>query len=65
MAELIEEFIAELTALAYNWRMDWSDFDGRTLRNQIDDLVSEYRKGKIGTTHRDEKRELEEELARW
>ncbi len=52
--ELIEEFIAELGAMAFNWRMDWSDFDGRTLVWQISTLVKQYRDGKIGTDNRDE-----------
>ena len=28
-----------LNALGSAWRNDWSDFDGRTLRDQLDDIA--------------------------
>lgn len=28
----------EMCAIGAGWRKDWSDFDGRTLRGQLDDL---------------------------
>ena len=52
--KLIDELFAELEALAFNWRMDWSGFDGRTLVYQISELIKQYRSGKIGTENRDE-----------
>ena len=30
----------EMTQIGYGWRGDWSDFDGRRLRDQLDDLDS-------------------------
>ena len=30
--------LREMTAYGYGWRNDWSDFDGRHLRNQLNDL---------------------------
>jgi len=47
----------QMSQYAEGWRWDWSDFDGRTLRNQLSDLrlwarealgditTEEYRKG--------------------
>ena len=34
----INQAKACLTALGAAWRGDWSDFDGRTLRDQLDDI---------------------------
>ncbi len=30
--------LREMTALGRGWRMDWSDFDGRTLRHQLNGI---------------------------
>ncbi len=30
--------LREMTAYGYGWRLDWNDFDGRTLRNQLNSL---------------------------
>ena len=35
-----DEAIKCLGALGDAWRGDWSDFDGRTLRSQLDDIES-------------------------
>lgn len=34
----MQQALDHLTALGGCWRGDWSDFDGRTLRDQLDDL---------------------------
>lgn len=34
--------IRELTSLGSYWRNDWSDFDGRTLRNQLGHITRWY-----------------------
>jgi hypothetical protein len=39
MSELLEMIKRELTALGRGWRMDYSDFDGRTLRNQLNYII--------------------------
>lgn len=40
MAADNREQVAEaLVALGRAWRMDWSDFDGRTLRAQLEELA--------------------------
>jgi hypothetical protein len=36
----IEIVKRELNALGQYWRNDWSDFDGRTLRDQLDTIAS-------------------------
>jgi len=37
--KIIEIITRELSALGTRWRMDVSDFDGRTLRNQLSCLT--------------------------
>ena len=32
--------VRELTALGQYWRNDWSDFDGRSLRSDLEDLTN-------------------------
>lgn len=32
---------AKLWALARAWRLSWADFDGRTLRAQIEDIIGD------------------------
>lgn len=32
--------LREMCAIGTGWRLDWSGFDGRTLRNQLDSLAS-------------------------
>lgn len=39
--EKIENLKAELDALGNYWRMDWSEFDGRTLQYQLS-LITEF-----------------------
>lgn len=41
----VEDLKAEVKAIGQYWRNDWSDFDGRTLRYQLDDAVENYEKG--------------------
>lgn len=36
---IVEGVIKELKTMAYEWRMDWSDFDGRTLVHQVNGIV--------------------------
>ena len=38
--KVLEIVRREMTAIGTGWRMDWSDFDGRTLRSQLDSLDS-------------------------
>lgn len=35
---VLDVVLREAYAYAYGWRLDWSDFDGRTLLRQISDL---------------------------
>ncbi len=39
MEKRIEIAIRELTSLGQGWRNDWSGFDGRTLRRQLEEIV--------------------------
>ena len=36
--ERLETCISLAMEVAYEWRQDWSDFDGRTLLSQMEDL---------------------------
>jgi len=36
--EILNNVLREMTAIGRGWRSDWSDFDGRTLRAQLDDI---------------------------
>ena len=36
--EVLLVVLREMEAFGNGWRMDWSEFDGRTLRNQLDSL---------------------------
>ena len=36
--KVLEVVLREMDAYALGWRMDWSYFDGRTLRNQLTNL---------------------------
>jgi len=38
-ATIVEVMGRELRALGQRYRNDWSDFDGRTLRSELDSLV--------------------------
>lgn len=40
VAKVVEKTIKDLKTMAWEWRMDWSDFDGRTLVHQVDGMVS-------------------------
>ena len=35
---VLEITLREMQAIGQAWRLDWSDFDGRVLRNQLNDL---------------------------
>lgn len=41
-----EILIRELIALGQYWRNDWSDFDGRTLKSQLDYICHWYSQDK-------------------
>jgi len=32
--------LREMCAIGHGWRMDWNDFDGRTLRDQLEALAA-------------------------
>jgi len=36
--EVLKIVLREMTAYGYGWRNDWSNFDGRHLRDQLNDL---------------------------
>ncbi len=36
----LEKIKRNLSALGLAWRHDWSDFDGRQLRDQLDDIMA-------------------------
>lgn len=38
LEDRIRQARSALTFLGTAWRLDWSDFDGRTLRAQLDDI---------------------------
>ncbi len=38
--EVLKVVLREMTAIGTGWRMNWSDFDGRTLRDQLNALES-------------------------
>ena len=38
--KVLDIVIREMTAIGQGWRLDWSDFDGRGLRDQLDSLAS-------------------------
>lgn len=48
--KVVEIMGRELVAIGQYYRNDWSDFDGRTLRSQLDDLVSWGNKATKGET---------------
>ena len=37
--DVLKVVLREMRAIGSGWRADWSGFDGRTLRNQLDDLA--------------------------
>lgn len=37
--EILETVLANIEAYGQGWRHDWSWFDGRTLRNQMNGLI--------------------------
>jgi len=37
--KVLDIVLREMQAYAYGWRCDWSDFDGRHLRDQLNDLA--------------------------
>lgn len=39
-ANVLAVVLREMMAYAAGWRLDWSDFDGRTLRDQLSDLAT-------------------------
>jgi hypothetical protein len=38
-SDVLKIVLREMTAYGTGWRCNWSDFDGRTLRNQLDSLA--------------------------
>lgn len=36
--DVLKIVLREMVAYGYAWRNDWSDFDGRWLRNQLDGI---------------------------
>ena len=46
MEENVKAVAEALQLLGTAYRMDWSDFDGRTLRSQLDDLAGCLTSGK-------------------
>lgn len=38
--EILAIVLREMVAYGQGWRQDWSDFDGRTLHNQLNSLAS-------------------------
>ena len=36
---ILDIVLREMRAVGAAWRMDWSDFDGRTLRDQLNDIA--------------------------
>lgn len=55
--EILAVVLREMVAVGTGWRMDWSDFDGRTLRDQLD-MIAEWaekaRKGQVREEHTEE-----------
>lgn len=47
MSDLLEQHCAELEAMGDYYRRDWSGFDGRTFRNEMEQLAENLRAGKI------------------
>lgn len=45
---ILEIVLREAAAIGEGWRYDWSDFDGRSLRSQMDELVAWARKSQAG-----------------
>ena len=39
MPDILKIVLREMKAIGEGWRMDWSDFDGRTLRDQLNNLA--------------------------
>ena len=37
---ILDTVLREMRAYGAAWRIDWSHFDGRTLRDQLDDLAA-------------------------
>ena len=37
--EVLEVVLREMTAIGHGWRASWADFDGRTLRDQLNDIA--------------------------
>ena len=57
---ILTEIQAELSALGQFWRNDWSEFDGRSLRDDMDNLIEEIKDKKISTELRDQLKAQEE-----
>lgn len=58
----LEVFDDALMKLGSAWREDWSEFDGRTLRSQLDGLRRQFRAAVNG---RDVRREIQSEVEMW
>ena len=39
-AKILDIVLREIRAIGQGWRMDWNDFDGRTLRSQINGIAA-------------------------
>ena len=38
--KVLDIVLREMTAIGAGWRADWNGFDGRTLRDQLNDLAN-------------------------
>lgn len=57
-----DELKAELNAIAQYWRNDWTEFDGRTLKFQIEDVIKNFDSGEVGNYYRFKLKEQEDKL---
>ena len=39
-AKILDVVLREIQAVGQAWRLDWNDFDGRTLRSQMEAIAS-------------------------
>lgn len=46
--QVLEIVLREMCAIGRGWRQDWIDFDGRTLRAQLD-CIADWAQGALGS----------------
>jgi hypothetical protein len=46
--EILGVVLKEISANGQRWRNDWSDFDGRQLRHELNDITEWATKAKMG-----------------